>query len=151
MGYGNYWQRQREAKTKQDAMMDAPFEEQLYLAANPDVASAVESGAFVSGSQHFQLHGYDEGRDGAPAPPAPAAPPPKAPKPQSQNQQQLSTPNGSSVNQTRENAKKAKGKQSTLLTKYGSSSRARTSTRQQANEAALGLSGTKKSTLGGSR
>ena len=147
MGYGNYWQRQREAKAKQEAMMAAPFEEQLYLAANPDVASGVESGDFVSGSQHFQLHGYDEGRDGAPAPPAPAAPPPTAPKPQ-QQQQQVSKPNPSAVNQTRENAKKAKGKKSTLLSQYGSR-RSRSSAGQASNTAALGLaSSTKKTLLG---
>ena len=85
----------------------------------------------------------------APAPVAPApvaAPPPQAPAPQ--QQQQISAPQPSAVNEVRENAKKAKGKKSTLLTKYGSS-RSRGSAKQAANTAALGLaSSTKKTLLG---
>jgi hypothetical protein len=42
--------------------------EQTYLDANPDVAAAVRSGKFVSGWQHYLVHGKREGRAGA-APP----------------------------------------------------------------------------------
>lgn len=41
------------------------FNEQQYLAANPDVAAGVADGRFVSGAQHFQLFGQQEGRQGA--------------------------------------------------------------------------------------
>ena len=124
---------------------DAPFQEEYYMSNNPDVKSAVEKGEFVSGSQHFQMHGYQEGRVGYSAPPA--APAPKPPKPQ-QNQQQVSTPNPSAVNNVRKNAKNAKGKRSTLLSQYGSS-RSRSSGAQASNTAALGLaSSTKKTLLG---
>ncbi|MEL6397889.1 MAG: hypothetical protein AAFO87_11810 [Cyanobacteria bacterium J06607_6] len=36
--------------------------ESAYLAANPDVAAAVQSGAMISGIQHFFDFGYGEGR-----------------------------------------------------------------------------------------
>jgi SAM-dependent methyltransferase len=38
------------------------FDEAGYLAANPDVRQAVESGFFESGRRHFDIHGRDEGR-----------------------------------------------------------------------------------------
>jgi len=38
------------------------FDESAYLSANPDVAAAVKSGALQSGRQHFEAHGYREGR-----------------------------------------------------------------------------------------
>ncbi len=38
------------------------FQESYYRAHNPDVASAIQSGAFVSGRHHYELHGRDEGR-----------------------------------------------------------------------------------------
>ena len=38
------------------------FNEQFYLATNPDVASAVAAGAFSSGFQHFSVSGLQEGR-----------------------------------------------------------------------------------------
>lgn len=40
------------------------FDEQSYLAANPDVAAAVASGDFASGAQHYQMYGASEGRAG---------------------------------------------------------------------------------------
>jgi hypothetical protein len=44
----------------------APFNEQGYLDANPDVAAAVASGQFNSGKQHFDLYGKNENRSFAP-------------------------------------------------------------------------------------
>lgn len=41
--------------------------ESQYLAANPDVARAVQSGQFGSGLEHYRQHGLAEGRTGAPA------------------------------------------------------------------------------------
>jgi SAM-dependent methyltransferase len=38
------------------------FDEAAYLAANPDVASAVKAGAFTSGRQHFEEFGLHEAR-----------------------------------------------------------------------------------------
>ncbi|MBK8689032.1 MAG: hypothetical protein IPN24_11515 [Betaproteobacteria bacterium] len=43
-------------------MADADFNEQDYLAANPDVASAVGKGQFRSGWEHFETFGRKEGR-----------------------------------------------------------------------------------------
>jgi hypothetical protein len=43
-------------------MGDADFDEQDYLAANPDVASAVGKGQFRSGWEHFETFGRKEGR-----------------------------------------------------------------------------------------
>lgn len=43
----------------------AGFNEQAYLAANPDVAAAVASGQFTSGRNHYDLHGQAENRPGA--------------------------------------------------------------------------------------
>lgn len=40
----------------------APFDEQSYLDANPDVAAAVTAGAFESGEAHWVMHGQCEGR-----------------------------------------------------------------------------------------
>lgn len=56
-----------------DAPADAPFPEAAYLAANPDVATAIAAGAFESGREHYERYGRDEGRDpagdaGLPAP-----------------------------------------------------------------------------------
>jgi SAM-dependent methyltransferase len=41
---------------------DAEYNEAAYLAANPDVSSAVRSGAFRSGWEHFNICGRREGR-----------------------------------------------------------------------------------------
>lgn len=38
------------------------FDEEYYLATNPDVANAVEQGFFNTGFDHFRFHGYAEGR-----------------------------------------------------------------------------------------
>lgn len=43
-------------------MSFAIFDENYYLANNPDVKAAVDAGAFSSGSQHFQQTGLAEGR-----------------------------------------------------------------------------------------
>jgi len=43
-------------------MNDPDFNERDYLAANPDVASAVRNGQFTSGWQHYQAFGRKEGR-----------------------------------------------------------------------------------------
>jgi SAM-dependent methyltransferase len=45
------------------------FDETFYLAANPDVKSAVEAGAFTSGWDHYRKHGRQEGRICAPGTP----------------------------------------------------------------------------------
>jgi hypothetical protein len=34
------------------------FDERAYLAANPDVAAAVQRGDLASGRRHFQVYGY---------------------------------------------------------------------------------------------
>jgi hypothetical protein len=39
-----------------------PFNEQQYLAGNPDVAAAVQAGDYNSGAQHYFRYGHDEGR-----------------------------------------------------------------------------------------
>ncbi|MBK7590760.1 MAG: glycosyltransferase family 4 protein [Betaproteobacteria bacterium] len=44
------------------SMADADFNEQDYLAANPDVASAVGKGQFRNGWEHFETFGRKEGR-----------------------------------------------------------------------------------------
>lgn len=38
------------------------FNEAAYLAANPDVAAALATGAFRSGQQHYEQYGRFEGR-----------------------------------------------------------------------------------------
>lgn len=38
------------------------FDEEYYGKRNPDVAAAIASGAFVSGKEHYELHGRREGR-----------------------------------------------------------------------------------------
>src|SRR5690606_19679356 len=43
----------------------ASFDEARYLAANPDVAAAVEDGSITSGLAHYQQTGQAEGRSGA--------------------------------------------------------------------------------------
>lgn len=45
---------------------NACFDEQWYLAQNPDVASAVAAGAFLTGRHHYALHGEYEGRRACP-------------------------------------------------------------------------------------
>lgn len=45
----------------------ASFNEAAYLAANPDVAAAVQGGAFKSGLEHYQQYGFREDRQGAPS------------------------------------------------------------------------------------
>jgi hypothetical protein len=39
------------------------FDEARYLAANPDVAIAVQNGDLPSGRVHFEIYGLTEGRD----------------------------------------------------------------------------------------
>jgi SAM-dependent methyltransferase len=46
-------------------LFEREFDERGYLAGNPDIRAAVEAGKFVSGRQHYDLHGKDEGRDPA--------------------------------------------------------------------------------------
>ncbi len=74
------------------------WNERAYLAANPDVAAAVTAGALLSGYQHYQLYGMNEGRRGglpetvgaspvpapalAPSASPPSTPPATAPEPQ---------------------------------------------------------------------
>jgi SAM-dependent methyltransferase len=53
--------------------VSSDFDEDRYLAANPDVAEAVRSGAFASGRAHYEAYGKAEGRVGAAMSPAPAA------------------------------------------------------------------------------
>jgi SAM-dependent methyltransferase len=56
-----------------------PFDEELYLASNPDVARAVKAGQFRSGREHFELHGRAEGRSPTgerPGSPESSVPPP---------------------------------------------------------------------------
>jgi predicted SAM-dependent methyltransferase len=43
-------------------MNTSDFNEVNYLKFNPDVAKAVEQGAFASGAEHYQIFGKDEGR-----------------------------------------------------------------------------------------
>ncbi len=43
--------------------MNAFFDADFYLANNPDVAAAVDAGAFGSAFEHFFLFGAEEGRD----------------------------------------------------------------------------------------
>ena len=42
------------------------FDEDWYLASNPDVKDAVDQGLFSSGWEHFRTVGYFEGRFGLP-------------------------------------------------------------------------------------
>ena len=46
----------------------APFDEQFYVAKNPDIAAAVAAGAIRSGKAHFIEFGYFENRAGSPDP-----------------------------------------------------------------------------------
>ena len=48
------------------------FDEQAYLAANPDVAAAVAAGDYRSGREHYLLYGAKEGRSGVTRPLTPA-------------------------------------------------------------------------------
>ncbi len=52
-----------------ESMIDlvGDFDEATYRQANPDVAAAIGPGGPASGLQHFLLHGFGEGRVGAPA------------------------------------------------------------------------------------
>jgi MoaA/NifB/PqqE/SkfB family radical SAM enzyme len=45
-------------------IFDQDFDEQSYLDANPDVASAVSNGVFHSGYHHYSAHGKNEDRGG---------------------------------------------------------------------------------------
>ncbi len=56
------------ATTTGVAVSSAPigFDEQYYLATNPDVAAAVRNGEFASGYQHFLEYGQYEGRNPSP-------------------------------------------------------------------------------------
>jgi hypothetical protein len=53
----------RDTPTRED---DACFDEEWYLAQNPDVADAVAAGAFLTGRHHYALHGRSEGRQACP-------------------------------------------------------------------------------------
>ena len=55
------------------------FDEEDYLSANPDVARAVQAGAFGSGKEHYNLHGWREERPLSPPPGSEAAEPPEPP------------------------------------------------------------------------
>jgi hypothetical protein len=48
--------------------LHAPWDERLYLAANPDVAAAISRGDFKSGGEHYELAGRAEKREGASVP-----------------------------------------------------------------------------------
>ena len=39
------------------------FNESFYLVQNPDVAAAIEAGVIGSAEEHFNLFGFQEGRD----------------------------------------------------------------------------------------
>ena len=56
-----------EAVHLQEVPSNASFDEQAYLAANPDIAAAVAAGALTSGRVQFRKHGRTEGRRQAPA------------------------------------------------------------------------------------
>ncbi|MGV2974179.1 hypothetical protein AB1P65_01920 [Roseibium alexandrii] len=43
--------------------MSIAFNEEYYLANNPDVAAAIDAGLFQSAEEHFNLFGWSEGRD----------------------------------------------------------------------------------------
>ena len=43
-----------------------PFNANWYLRQNPDVASAIQSGAPFDAFEHFMLYGRSEGRSGSP-------------------------------------------------------------------------------------
>lgn len=45
-----------------DIVSRQAFDEDAYLAANPDVAEAVKRGAIISAREHYISHGYFEGR-----------------------------------------------------------------------------------------
>jgi hypothetical protein len=45
-----------------EAAKPKPYDDAAYLAANPDVAAAVQAGGFVSGAQHYLHLGQNEGR-----------------------------------------------------------------------------------------
>jgi len=45
------------------ALASQPFDEALYLTANPDVAEAIRRGKCASALEHFLVTGYYEGRD----------------------------------------------------------------------------------------
>jgi hypothetical protein len=42
--------------------MSIAFNEEYYLANNPDVAAAIDAGLFQSAEEHFNLFGWSEGR-----------------------------------------------------------------------------------------
>lgn len=43
------------------------FDEEHYLAANPDIVKGISDGHFVDGYHHYVMHGRQEGREAAPA------------------------------------------------------------------------------------
>ncbi len=49
----------------QEAVARAPFDEDAYLASNPDVATAIRRGEVASAHEHYVTNGYFEGREGA--------------------------------------------------------------------------------------
>ena len=56
---GIYWR-----KGDPEREQDAPFDEQEYVRANPDVAEAIRQNQFRSGYEHYLLFGRNEGRWG---------------------------------------------------------------------------------------
>jgi hypothetical protein len=69
------------ASAPAQSVASAGFNEELYLAANPDVAAAVARGQFASGRMHYNRHGRFEGRPLAPTEAAPGPAPTPAPAP----------------------------------------------------------------------
>lgn len=69
------------ASAPAQSVASAGFNEELYLAANPDVAAAVARGQFASGRMHYNRHGIFEGRPLAPTEAAPGPAPTPAPTP----------------------------------------------------------------------
>lgn len=57
-----YYSKHCRADLHDYADIEPQFDEGAYLAANPDVAAAVEAGLFESGREHFERYGIEEGR-----------------------------------------------------------------------------------------
>jgi hypothetical protein len=49
----------------QQVVASMPFDEEGYLASNPDVATAIRRGEVASAREHYIADGYFEGREGA--------------------------------------------------------------------------------------
>ena len=49
----------------QEAVSRAPFDEDGYMASNPDVATAIRRGEVATAHEHYVVNGYFEGREGA--------------------------------------------------------------------------------------